>query len=218
MRDDEQSVTRREFIKGAALITGVAVGGRTLFGLSQADADRQEGDDFLKTTKSEIKPVSLENEALLDDRLKELGVDLGNVSTFEIKVDSAVGFAQTSFAVSGRTTENPPRMFILDQNKTLSELKFWRRTPDENGETVNWYIPGQDVEGEKGIPGAEGMQDILAYRINPENKLSDDLYYSPPREEIPVLVQKEDFAGGMIPVASEGLTSRTQNQLLEVKS
>lgn len=211
-------LSRRDFLKGAAIVTGVAVLGRTMYGLSQAGADRNESNTFLQTLNSKIEPVSLDTEALLDQKLAELNIDLRNVSTFKIKVnqEGGIGFAETSFAVSGRTPESNPRMFIQARHGDFTELNYWR-TPDENGEIVNWYIPGEDVTEGKGIPGAVGMQDILAYRIDKDGQLGLDVYYLPPEDELIALHQKEDLAGHMVPVDSSNFTSQTRKQLTEVR-
>ena len=215
-------MSRRDFLKLAGSLalgaTGAVVLGKTLYSLSQSGADKEESVTFLQTLKSKVEPVSLDTEAQIDQKLVELGLDLKNVSTFKIKVnqEGGIGFAETSFAVSGRTPENNPRMFIQARHGDFTELNYWR-TPDENGEIVNWYIPGKDVSEGKGIPGADGMQDILAYRITKDRQLSPDVYYLPPEDEIIALQQKEDMAGHMVPVDSNGFTSQTKIQLVGVR-
>mgnify|MGYP000312412276 CR=1 FL=1 len=216
------SISRREALKTFGTITGGATTVVTvvgaLYGLSQERTDKEETAGLLQAFKGKIEPVSPETEDQLDHRLAELGIDLNNVSTFKIKVneEGGIGFAETRFALLGRTEDKNPRMFIQDQNNNFLELSYWR-TPDAEGEVVNWYIPGEDVEDGKGIPGAVGMQDILAYRITKDRQFGSDLYYLPPESELPALRQLNDLGGQMVTVSLDGLTSESKQRLISVK-
>lgn len=218
---EDSKISRRDFLKlGGLVMGGAAMVGplAALYNLSQGRTRKEESLPFLESLNSRIEPLISEEKAVIENKLVENGVNSEGVSTFKIKVneEGGMGFAETRFALLGRTEDKNPRMFIQDQNNNFLELSYWR-TPDAEGEVVNWYIPGEDVEDGKGIPGAVGMQDILAYRITKDRQFGSGLYYLPPESELPALRQLNDLGGQMVTVSLDGLTSESKQRLISVR-
>lgn len=169
--------SRRDFLKATAAVGGGILGlfgiGKVASKVGRAIENAQEQNELDK--QKEI----LEHKAKILETDNTLGVE-NPVAQFQIECK---GQKLSTFVITEKNEYGIPRVFTNYNDKTV-ELLTWRTAEGDNS-VRSWYIPGEDVpEGEKGIKGAIGMQDVLVYHSKADLGNGDrTIFYFPPDDK-----------------------------------